>query len=330
MNTYTIDSRLIELYGRSSSSDLKREISETYDYSRWFQSPSIPQNSRLSLDNLPNDIGKEPSTMRILEKDWSTSVKSVPSFLPFEFHTSVYYTVSFRGRGRFLHALMTANEPTWSSFPEKTKDKIFSSFKLDICQKFSSLYTKNSKMYKHYSITRNDLYSLIVKETDISFHPVLLHIWSDFLDMNIFIVRKEGYVRCSSWDKDRSSLFFWDDDGECGCILHRNGTEHLRPCNMDHPVLFHMKDIDPEKTKKLMIAGCPPHIQKHITQLKKMNKKDLEYWAIRLNILENDDISDIKNIKKKELLDMICSFIAENHNDLKGLLNHVSDLSHPE
>jgi hypothetical protein len=143
--------------------------------------------------------------------------------------------------------------------------------------------------------------------------------------MNIFIVRKEGYVRCSSWDKDRSSLFFWDDDGECGCILHKNGTEHLRPCNMEHPVLFHMKDIEPEKTKKLMIAGCPPHIQKHITQLKKMNKKDLEYWAIRLNISDN-----IYDIKKQELLDMICSFIAENHNDLKDHFSELSVLSHPE
>lgn len=74
---------------------------------------------------------------------------------------------------------------------------------------------------------------------------------------------------------------------------------------MSHPVFFHMNNIDKEKTNKLMIAGCSPDTQKQITQLKRLSKRDLEYLAIKFNISSQ--------VKKQELLNMLCEFIVENN-----------------
>ena len=80
---------LLRLYSSNESLKEKGCLEKLHKYAKWMQSASIPQNTRLSIDDNVN-IGKSPSMNNIIEKEWDKSVCNLPDFIPFE-----YFPINF-------------------------------------------------------------------------------------------------------------------------------------------------------------------------------------------------------------------------------------------
>jgi|TARA_B000000565_G_scaffold62565_1_gene41551 hypothetical protein len=288
---------LLRLYSSNESLKEKGCLEKLHKYAKWMQSASIPQNARLSIDDNVN-IGKSPSMNNIIEKEWDKSVCNLPDFIPFEYKTSSYYTVSFNGRERLLHALMSAHENKWLVYPEKTKEDIIFQLKIKLSEYFQQHFTYS--IYKNYklnekSLNKNTLYTLI-RTDDMDTHPGIIHLISEYLNLNIVVINKEGYNLYCNWIPERCSVFLWDDGHNAGCILHKNCTEHLRPVlnKDDHPIFLHLNDLNSKRTQEINIAS-QPEIKNFYSKIKKMTMKEIEEVSQKRGI-------DIQSKKKNELI----------------------------
>lgn len=288
---------LLRLYSSNESLKEKGCLEKLHKYAKWMQSASIPQNARLSIDDNVN-IGKSPSMNNIIEKEWDKSVCNLPDFIPFEYKTSSYYTVSFNGRERLLHALMSAHENKWLVYPEKTKEDIIFQLKIKLSEHFQQHFTYS--IYKNYklnekSLNKNTLYTLI-RTDDMDIHPGIIHLISEYLNLNIVVINKEGYNLYCNWIPERCSVFLWDDGHNAGCILHKNCTEHLRPVlnKDDHPIFLHLNDLNSKRTQEINIAS-QPEIKNFYSKIKKMTMKEIEEVSQKRGI-------DIQSKKKNELI----------------------------
>lgn len=289
---------LLRLYSSNDSLKQKASLENLHKYSKWIQSASIPQNVRLSIDDSVNIIGKSPSMNNFIEKEWDKSVCNLPDFIPFEYKTSSYYTVTFSGKERLLHAFMSAHDNKWLVYSDKTKDAIFFDFKIQLCEHFQKHFSYST--YKNYkfnekSLNRNALYTLI-RSDDIDTHPGVFHLISEYMNLNIIVVNKEGYNLYCNWIPERCSVFLWDDGHKAGCILHKNGTEHLRPVSNkgEHPIFLHLNDMNYKRSQEITIASHP-ETKMFYSKIKKMTMKEIEDVSNKRGI-------DTQSKKKNELI----------------------------
>ena len=305
-----LPSFILQKFNNNNYTSKNKHITLLHNFSSLLQSKNIPKNPKLEIfDPSHNKQNYYKSTHSLSIIDSFNNIDNkFPTFIPFEYKTTSYFTIPFNNRDKIIHAIMTANDPIWLILPDKTKEKIIYNLRIDLSKNFNMLY--NHSVYRFYFSKENntlpsskdELYTSIINN-NIDISPVFIHLLSDYLNVNILQVSSKGYQWLSIFIIQRATIIIWTNESETGCILHKNYTEHIRPITENNPILLHFQDLFEDRTFKINIA-YNPKTSKLDKFLKTKSFIDLKNMALNHNISlkDNCDKNKTKHTIIKELL----------------------------
>jgi hypothetical protein len=263
---------------------MKERILSLTEYSAYSQSKNIPVNRRLIVDDKIEYINTSNTSFLDDLVDGDFKSEPLPYFIS---NIDDYFTISFSGNEQKLHAIMTANDPTWIVFPKSTQNKILYNLKISLSTEFSKLY--KFSVFRHYKIinnendtvhTRDSLYNSLMRD-DVDITESYLHLISEYLNVNIAQVYSCGYDWVSYFKPERATIILWTYGEKSGCVLHSSGTKHLHFDNLQ--ILQNLVHINPERTLKMNIELYPER-KKYLSELKKLKKIDIQNIAEKKKI----------------------------------------------
>ena len=275
-------------------------------YAKWMQSPNIPRNTCLpiALETVENVIECEPTVdewFKNLESNKQKTHSSTPNFFPSEYKTDKFFSITHKGEQRWIHAILSANDPLYSVYSDNTKEKTVTELINKASNRFPKIY--DASVFRLYGSKKAVIYSSLFKNT----LPSGLHIYSSIINKNILVMREIGYEWCSKICNERDTICLWEHSGEVGSILNseQKGTINIQS------ILSNKMDIYEDRTKRIELAYNKDALKK-IRELTKMNISDL-----RNNAGDNglSIESDGKFLNKQDLIDnMLEKYIESGFN----------------
>ena len=245
------------------------------EYAKFMQSPNIPLNGNMVIliDDDQNDQQKE----NIVETFGSLNDK-LPGYLE-KLNLNIK-SISFKKKD-WIHSILTFLDSNFPIYSETSKESMRKDFKCKIEESFSSTY--NSKIFNEYKIKKGDLYS---KCCEIEYNDAVLHVISDYLQVNVSVLNKFGYRDTCALTEDRKSIVLFETDDEIGCLL-----EDCDVISTTFPI------IEELRSKRISIYTNKETSEKY-SKVLRMTKKQLEVLAGNYSISCADK-------KKNEILDEI-------------------------
>ena len=270
-------------------------------YARWMQSPNIPRISKapIMLDEFETIIESDPAI-----DDWIFKLKSesskqelpVPCFFPDSYKTPVYYTNIYKCPERFIYALLSAHDSCFPLYSDACKRNAVSKLITNVLSNFYNIY--NVSVFRLYKKTKPQIYNSLSKSPSIP----ELHVISEFLKVNIIIVRKFNYEWACIYDSDRKTYCLWEDERNVGSIRHITDGGNINIENM----LINKLDIDGERSRMIKINSDVDK-REILKSLKSYNTSELSEYAKRNNILTRNE--DGIALKKEELFKRVLETI---------------------
>ena len=244
------------------------------EYAKFMQSPNIPLNGNMVIliDDDQNDQQKE----NIVETFGSLNDK-LPDYLE-KLNLNIK-SISFKKKD-WIHSILTFLDSNFPIYSETSKESMRKDFKCKIEESFSSTY--NSKIFNEYKIKKGDLYS---KCCEIEYNDAVVHVISDYLQVNVSVLNNFGYRDTCAYTEDRKSIVLFETDYEIGCLLENCDVRSAFPI------------IEELRSKKIAIYTDKETSEKY-SKVLRMTKKQLEVLAGNYSISCADK-------KKNEILDEI-------------------------
>jgi hypothetical protein len=278
------------------------------------QSKNIPKNQKLP-ENYCETTSSLYKNLKFMNdfsniKDIFDSSFELPDFIPDYYVKNGYYTIKNNEQEKNLHAILSFIDPTFYSFPTKTKNKILVELKRELSLNFDTLY--NHAIFRYYKVSRNELYASLSRD-DLKISIPFLHLISEYLKVNIIILYRENvYEFASYFCKCKPTIILWDDATMAGCLIHTNEEKYLLPYRekeedmRTHPVFSQMKDIYSERTENIKIISEPEKnkLKKTLTKMKVLEikkialEKSLSLSRDNKNKTKNELIQELIHLKK--------------------------------